>query len=109
ILTQCFAPREAAAEQGLRPQKNNPDDMRLCLAMLEFSAILSAVKPKDRTDQYSILAALYHLGAHSVPVTARQINDLLTIHLGFSAPSNVNASLRSYTSFAEVADKGHPL
>jgi nucleoside phosphorylase len=77
--------------------------------MLEFSAIMSAVRPRARTDQYKVLAALYFLGAHSVPVTAKRIGDLLKLHLGKDAPSNVNASLRSYKSFVEVADKGPPL
>jgi nucleoside phosphorylase len=77
--------------------------------MLEFSAIISAVKPRERTDQYVILAALYFLEAHRTPVTARQVTDLLTLHLGRSAPANVNASLRSYTSFVEAAGAVRPL
>ena len=77
--------------------------------MLEFSAIMSAVKPRDRTDQYAILAALFHLNAHNAPVSAKQVNDLLRLHLGKPSPRNVNASLRSYTSFVEVASQGPPL
>lgn len=77
--------------------------------MLEFSAVLGAVKPSERTDQYKILAALYYLGAHTAPVTARQITDLLRLHLGSRAPENVNAGLRKYTSLVEVSGRGRPL
>lgn len=76
--------------------------------MLEFSAILSAVKPKQRTDQYVILAALYFLGANSVPVTVRQISDLLALHLRKGIPANANASLRSYTAFVELCSNEKP-
>ena len=77
--------------------------------MLEFSAILSAVKRRDRTDQYCVLAALYFLAAYREPVTAKQLNDLLKLHLGTAAPKNVSAALRKYNSFVEVAAKGPPL
>lgn len=75
--------------------------------MLEFSAILSAVRPRERTDQYVVLAALYFLGANTNPVTARQVSDLLTLHK--AVPSNVSASLRSYSSFVERADASTPI
>lgn len=77
--------------------------------MLEFSALLSAVKPRDRTDQYVILAALYHLKAHVDPISTRQITDLLKLHLRNKMPSNVGSSLRSYNSYVEVATKEAPL
>src|SRR5437899_2731460 len=70
---------------------------------------MSAVKPRERTDQYQILAALFYLKAHKVPVAAKKINNLLKLHFGKTAPANVNASLRSYRSFVEVADRGPPL
>lgn len=76
--------------------------------MLEFSAILSAVKPRQRTDQYVILAALYYLGANNTPVTVRQITDLLRLHLRRRQPANVTASLRSYTSFVEICSREAP-
>jgi nucleoside phosphorylase len=63
-----------------------------------FPAILTAVRPRERTDQYVILAALYTLNATVSPVTAKAVNDLLHLHLGKKAPPNVNASLRAYTS-----------
>lgn len=75
--------------------------------MLEFSAILSAVKPRQRTDQYVVLAALYFLDANRTPVTSRQISDLLKLHK--IVPSNVSASLRSYSSFVELSDGSKPL
>lgn len=77
--------------------------------MIEFSAILSAVKPRERTDQYYILAALYFLGAHLKPITAKEIIALLRTHLRGDAPPNVNSSLRKYTSFVEVAGSDTPL
>lgn len=77
--------------------------------MLPFSSLLSAVKPRDRTDQYKVLAAMFALGAHETPLTAKQINDLLRLHLGKAAPGNVNALLRAYTAYVEPAAKGPPL
>lgn len=77
--------------------------------MLEFSAILSAAKPRQRTDQYVILSALYYLGANTEPVTAREISDLLKLHIRKNAPTNISASLRSYTSFVELSGNETPL
>jgi nucleoside phosphorylase len=77
--------------------------------MLPFSSILNAVKPRDRTEQYKILAAMYSIDAYEVAVTAKQINELLHLHLGGKAPPNVNASLRSYKAYVEPAAKGPPL
>jgi nucleoside phosphorylase len=78
--------------------------------MLQLSAILSAVKPRDRSDQLKILAALFCLGAHSTPVTAKAIRELLTLQLGASAvPQNIPDRLRKYTSFADPAAKGPPI
>lgn len=77
--------------------------------MLPFSNFLSAVKPRDRTDQYKVLAAMFALAAHESPVTAKQINDLLHLHLGNAAPKNVNTLLRTYTAYVEPAAKGPPL
>lgn len=77
--------------------------------MLEFSALLSAVKPQQQTDQYKILAALYFLGARTNPVTARQISDLLNLHVRKNLPTNVSTSLRSYTKFVEKTNSGNPI
>lgn len=74
-----------------------------------FSTILSAVKPRARTDQYLILAALYSLKALTTPTTATHIKQLLTLHLGNKIPKNINASLRKYNSFVEPAGSGPPL
>ncbi len=76
---------------------------------IDFAALLSAVKPSERTDQYQILAALFHLNAHRAPVTARQVSDLLKLHCGIKAPMNVSASLRAYTGYVEPVAKGPPL
>jgi hypothetical protein len=77
--------------------------------MLPISAILSAVKRKDRTDQYNVLTALYSLDAQTTPVTAKQVRDLLKLHLGKDVPPNVNDCLRKYNAYVEAADKGPPL
>jgi len=77
--------------------------------MLDISELISAVKPKERTDQYLILAALFALEAHVQPVTAKQISDLLRLHLRAQAPINVNASLRAYTAYVSIATTGTPL
>jgi nucleoside phosphorylase len=74
-----------------------------------FSTISSAVKPSERTDQYVVLAAMHSLSAETTAVTAKQIGEVLKLHLGKKAPSNINACLRTYTSFVEPADKGPPL
>ncbi|BBO32592.1 hypothetical protein [Lacipirellula parvula] len=76
--------------------------------MLEFSAILSAVKPKQRTDQYLILSALYFLGANEAPVTVREISTLLRLHLQQSGPANISASLKAYTGLVEISGNETP-
>ncbi len=78
--------------------------------MLQLSSIMSAVKPKDRTDQYKILAAMYSLNAHLAPVTAKQIRDTLALQLGKNeVPKNVPDRLRKYKAFVDPAGKGPPL
>lgn len=77
--------------------------------MLSFSAIISAVKPKERTDQYKVLAALYCLDAHRASVTAKQVTDILKLNLGKDTPLNVYDRLRKYTGYVEAVDKGPPL
>ncbi len=74
-----------------------------------FSTILSAVKPKERTSQYVVLAALHSLNAEVASVTVKEINEVLKLHLGNKAPSNVAAALRKYTSYVEPAEVGPPL
>lgn len=75
---------------------------------MELSALISAVKPKERSDQYKILAALLVLDAHLAPVEVKQVSELLKLHLGNKVPVNVHASLRSYTSYVSP-HKGPPL
>jgi nucleoside phosphorylase len=77
--------------------------------MLAFAPIISALKPKDRTDQYKVLAALYCLEAHVRPATTAQVSDLLKLHLGTNVPANINTCLRRYNAYVEAADKGPPL
>ncbi len=77
-------------------------------AMIEFSALMTAVKPKERTDQYVILAALFVLEAYSKPVSAKLITDILELHLGTKTPANVHASLRAYKALVSP-HKGPPL
>jgi nucleoside phosphorylase len=77
--------------------------------MIDFAGLLSAVKPRDRTDQYKVLSALFHLNAHRSPVAAKQVSELLLLHLGNQAPTNIHASLRSYIAYVQPAAKGPPL
>ena len=79
------------------------------MPMLEFSAILSAVKPKARSDQYKVLAALYSLNAHVTTVTAKDVTNLLRLHLGKDVPRNVHDCLRKYKAYVEPVEKGPPL
>jgi nucleoside phosphorylase len=74
-----------------------------------FSTIVSAVKPRDRTDQYVILAALHSLNAETNPTTVKEINKVLKLHLGGKAPTNVSASLRKYAAYVEPSDVGPPM
>jgi len=76
---------------------------------INFSTILNAVKPRDRTDQYVILAALYSLNAATKSVVVKQVNDLLKLHLGAKVPQNVSAALRKYTAYVEPEESGPPL
>ena len=76
--------------------------------MADVSTLISAVKPKERSDQYMILAALFSLSAHSEPVAAKQVSELLKLHMGAKCPVNVNASLRAYKSYVSP-HKGSPL
>jgi len=78
------------------------------IRMIDLSALLSAVKPKDRTDQYLILGAMYSLQAHVNPVTVREITDKLTLHLGTKIPKNIYARLREYTAYVSPV-QGPPL
>ena len=77
--------------------------------MIDFSAMMSAVKRKERTDQYYVLSALYVLRAHERAVTSKQVSDLLKLHLGAKAPTNVPDCLRKSPAYASPTDKGPPL
>lgn len=77
--------------------------------MLDFSALVNAVKPRERTPQYLVLATLYFLHAHVTPVTAKDVKDMLTMHVGKKTPPNINGCLRAYGSYVEVAAQGYPL
>ena len=73
--------------------------------MIEFSTLMSAVKPKERTDQYVILGAMFVLNAIVDSVTATQISGLLRLHLGAKSPTNVSASLRAYKAYVTPTTK----
>jgi nucleoside phosphorylase len=77
--------------------------------MREFSAFLAAVKPKDRVGQYVVLAALFCLSADRQAVTARQVANLLALHMGNRGPTNINDLLRKYKSYVTPTAKGPPL
>jgi len=76
---------------------------------VEFSTLISAAKPKQRTDRYKVLSALFCLDAHSKPIVAKEVIALLKLHYGGHAPSNVNNLLRKYSSYVQPVDKGPPL
>lgn len=67
--------------------------------MVEFASFIGAVKPKERTPQYVTLAGLFCLNAHQTPVTARQLTDLLNLHLRNKAPKNINDILRKNPTY----------
>jgi nucleoside phosphorylase len=77
--------------------------------MIDISRLIVAVKPKERKDQYLILAALFALEAYITPVTAKQVSEILRLHLGTKIPVNISASLRAYTAYVAPAEKGPPL
>jgi len=77
--------------------------------LTDFSKLMSAVKPRERTDQYVILSALFVLNAHSVSVTVKDISKLLALHLGTKIPKNVNASLRAYMAYVSPVEPGPPI
>ncbi len=81
----------------------------MCQVMIDLSTLISAVKPKERTDQYLVLAALFALDAHVKSVTAKDVIDKLKLHLGKRIPANVSASLRAYTAYVSPAETGPPL
>jgi hypothetical protein len=79
------------------------------LTMEDLSTILSAVKPKERTDQYKILGALYCLGGTSKAVKTTEIQALLRLNLGSKTPRNISARLREYSAYVRIVEKGPPL
>jgi nucleoside phosphorylase len=79
------------------------------MLITDIATLIGAVRPKERKDQYLILAALFALQAHLKPTTAKHITDILRLHLGAKIPVNINASLRAYTTYVSPAEKGPPL
>jgi len=75
---------------------------------VKIATLLSAVRPRERSDQYVILAALFALGAHVKSVTAKQVNDLLKLHLKGKTPRNVHDALRKYQAYVSP-EAGTPL
>jgi hypothetical protein len=60
---------------------------------MDLSTLMGAVKPKERTDQYVILAALFAVEAHLAPVTAKQITDVIK-----TTPGNKDSTERKCES-----------
>lgn len=56
-----------------------------------------------------VLAALFALEAHVNPLTAKEVSDLLQLHMGAKKPGNVNACLRTYSAYVTPRQKGPPL
>jgi hypothetical protein len=76
------------------------------VCIMEFATFLSAVKRKERTDQYLILSALFFLKAHKTPITSADIQKLLTLRLKKEVPKNIPDALRKYQAYVECVDKG---
>jgi nucleoside phosphorylase len=76
--------------------------------MTDMSALLSAVKPKDRSAQYVVLSALFSLNAHTQSVRSGQIGELLRLHKPRNIPANLSDSLRKYKAYVSPV-KGPPL
>jgi nucleoside phosphorylase len=76
--------------------------------MSDFSAIISSVKPRQRTALYKILAAFYSLRAATVPVTVGQVRKVLRLHFGSKIPSNLSARFRDSSKYIRVIE-GPPL
>jgi nucleoside phosphorylase len=77
--------------------------------MEDFSTILAAVKPKERTDQYKLLGALYCLGGISKGISTTEIRALLELHLGKKIPGSITTRLREYSAYVRIVTKGPPL
>jgi nucleoside phosphorylase len=75
----------------------------------DFATFIGAVKPRERTPQYLVLAALFCLAATSKPVAARQISELLRLHFRKYAPPNVNDVLRKNATYVTPKEKGPPI
>lgn len=70
--------------------------------MIEFSDILTAVKPKERTTEFLVLAAMYCLNAHKAPVETSAISSLLKLHLSKKQiPKNPADRLRKLKAYAK--------
>jgi hypothetical protein len=77
--------------------------------MEDFSTFLAARRPRDRTDQYLILSALYCLGGTLNGISSREITELLRLHLRKKAPNHIQTRLRGYSAYVRIASKGPPL
>jgi nucleoside phosphorylase len=77
--------------------------------MAAFSDFIGAVKQRNLTPQYVTLAALFVLGAHATPVTAREVKDILELYVKAHVPANVNDVLRKNPSLVTPAEKSSPL
>jgi nucleoside phosphorylase len=75
----------------------------------DLSTILTAVKSRQRTEQFVVLAALYALGAFRKPVTAADVTAALKLNLSSKSPSNVSARLRQSAKYVSIVSKGPPL
>lgn len=77
--------------------------------MSDFSTLQSSVKPREQTDKYLVLSALFHLNAHKSPTTAKAVSGLLRLHCGKQAPKNVPDCLRKYKGYVQPVAEGPPL
>lgn len=74
--------------------------------MLKYTELISAVKPKELTNQYKILVALYCANAHIKPVQTKAVSELINLHFAKSKrPKNISALLNGYSGLVDPAGK----
>ncbi|MDX2274292.1 MAG: hypothetical protein NW206_02485 [Hyphomonadaceae bacterium] len=74
---------------------------------VDFSTILSTTKPKERSDEFIILGALYALKSDKSPAPVGAIKTLLDLHRA-RLPTNLSTSLRRCKAHVEPIP-GQPL
>jgi nucleoside phosphorylase len=69
---------------------------------------MNAVRPRERTLQYRVLAALYSVAAYNRSVTSQEVSELLKLYMGKRSPRNIASRLSRYQAFVKPTEKGPP-